>query len=102
MGIDVNAVRPLPAPAEGRDQLSALRARIDELDLGILRLIEQRGLVVEEILELKRSVDLPVQDEGRERQLLERLRAKHRGPHDWQEVERVFRLLLEISRGLAR
>jgi 3-deoxy-7-phosphoheptulonate synthase / chorismate mutase len=102
MGVDVSAANALRAPAEGQDQLSALRARIDEVDLGILRLIEQRGHIVEEILLLKQSVDLPVLDEARERQLLERLRARHRGPHDWQEVERVFRLLLEISRGLAR
>ena len=102
MGLDMSAAQALRAPAEGRDQLSSLRARIDEVDLGILRLIEQRGHIVEEILLLKQSVDLPVLDEARERQLLERLRARHRGPHDWQEVERVFRLLLEISRGLAR
>ena len=82
-------------------RLLALRDRIDELDLGILRLVEQRGRVVEEILELKQSAGMPVLDENRERQLLRRLRDRHRGPHDWHDVERVFRLLLEISRGLA-
>ena len=84
------------------ERLLALRDRIDELDLGILRLVEQRGRVVEEILALKRSSGMPVLDEDRERQLLGRLRASHRGPHDWHDVERVFRLLLEISRGLAK
>lgn len=83
------------------ERLLALRDRIDELDLGILRLVEQRGRVVEEILALKQSAGMPVLDENRERQLLRRLQARHRGPHDWHDVERVFRLLLEISRGLA-
>ncbi len=83
------------------ERLLALRDRIDELDLGILRLVEQRGRVVEQILALKQSAGMPVLDENRERQLLRRLQAKHRGPHDWHDVERVFRLLLEISRGLA-
>jgi len=90
------------APSEeASERLLALRDRIDELDLGILRLVEQRGHVVEEILALKQVSGMPVLDEAREHQLLRRLRARHRGPHDWHDVERVFRLLLEISRGLA-
>ena len=44
------------APSEeASERLLALRDRIDELDLGILRLVEQRGHVVEEILALKRG-----------------------------------------------
>jgi len=52
------------------DGLASLRIRIDEIDLGILRLIEQRGAVVEEILRLKQSSGRAVLDEARERQLL--------------------------------
>ena len=85
---------------ETAERLLGLRDRIDEIDLGILRLVEHRGRVVEDILALKQSSGMPVLDEAREQQLLRRLRARHRGPHDWQDVERVFRLLLEISRGL--
>jgi 3-deoxy-7-phosphoheptulonate synthase/chorismate mutase len=102
MGVGMSAVRAMAQPIDRTDRLPALRARIDELDLGILKLIEQRGHTVEDIFLLKRSAGLPVLDETRERQLLERLRAMHRGPHDWHDVERVFRLLLEISRGLAQ
>jgi len=43
-----------------------------------------------------------VLDEARERQVLERLRGMHGGPHEWAGVERIFRMLLEISRGLAK
>jgi 3-deoxy-7-phosphoheptulonate synthase/chorismate mutase len=84
------------------DGLASLRARIDEIDLGILRLIEQRGAVVEEILRLKQSSGRAVLDEARERQLLDRLRGLHVGPHDWHAVELVFRQLLAMSRGLAK
>ena len=84
------------------DQLPALRARIDELDRSILHLIDERGRTVQDILALKQSAGVPVLDEARERQVLERLRRMHRGPHEWGGVERIFRLLLEISRGLAR
>lgn len=80
--------------------LHALRLKIDEQDLNILQAIEQRGRVVEEILLLKQSAGLPAFDAIRERQLLERLRARYRGPYDWPAVEGLFRSLLEMSRTL--
>jgi chorismate mutase len=90
------------APEQHLDHLRALRARIDEVDLGILRLMELRGRIVEDIGLHKQAVGIPVLDEVRERQLLERLRWLNQGPYEWHDVERVFRLLLEISRSLAR
>jgi len=97
-----NAMQLAVNRAGDLDELPALRARIDEIDLGILRLIDERGRTVEDILALKQSAGMPVLDEARERQVLERLRRMHRGPHAWSGVERIFRLVLEISRGLAR
>jgi len=89
------------SPPEPRlEALHALRLRIDEQDLNILRAIEQRGRIVEEILALKQSAGFPPFDAIRERQLLERLHAMYRGPYQWQEVEQLFRTLLEMSRTL--
>jgi 3-deoxy-7-phosphoheptulonate synthase/chorismate mutase len=102
MGLDMSAARLDVGHAGPMEQLPALRARIDEIDLGILQLIDERGRTVQEILALKRSAGVPVLDEAREQQVLDRLRNMHRGPHAWSGVERIFRLLLEISRGLAR
>ena len=88
-------------PPEPRlEALQALRLRIDEQDLNILGAIEQRGRIVEEILALKQSAGFPAFDAIRERQLLQRLHAMYRGPYPWQDVEQVFRTLLEMSRTL--
>ena len=101
MGVGMNAARLDLVQAGPMEQLPTLRARIDELDRGILQLIDERGRTVQRILALKQSAGVPVLDEAREQQVLARLRGMHRGPHAWSGVERVFRLLLEISRGLA-
>ena len=92
---------PQASPPEPRlEALQALRLRIDKQDLSILQAIEQRGRIVEEILALKQSAGFPAFDAIRERQLLERLHATYRGPYQWQEVEQLFRTLLEMSRTL--
>ncbi|HMM72279.1 MAG TPA: chorismate mutase [Rhodocyclaceae bacterium] len=80
--------------------LHALRARIDEQDQRILRAIEARGRIVEEVLVLKQTAGFPAFDAIRERQLLERLQAAYHGPYHWRQVEQVFRTLLEMSRTL--
>jgi 3-deoxy-7-phosphoheptulonate synthase / chorismate mutase len=80
--------------------LHVLRLSIDEQDLNILRAVEQRGRIVEEILVLKQSAGLPAFDAIRERQLLQRLHYMYRGPYLWQDVEHLFRTLLEMSRTL--
>lgn len=80
--------------------LRVLRTRIDEQDLDILRAIEQRGRIVEEILVLKQSAEFPGRDPIRERQLLQGLHDMYRGPYLWRDVEKVFRALLEMSRTL--
>jgi 3-deoxy-7-phosphoheptulonate synthase/chorismate mutase len=92
------------APQETVDSrftaLRALRSRIDEQDLRILRAIEERGRIVEDVLALKQSAGFPAFDAIRERQLLQSLQATYRGPYHWLEVEQVFRTLLEMSRTL--
>jgi 3-deoxy-7-phosphoheptulonate synthase/chorismate mutase len=80
--------------------LHSLRTRIDEQDLRILRAIEARGRIVEEVLVLKQAAGFPAFDAIRERQLLERLQSTYHGPYHWRQVEQVFRTLLEMSRTL--
>jgi 3-deoxy-7-phosphoheptulonate synthase/chorismate mutase len=82
-------------------RLAALRVMIDQVDLELLRLLERRGQVVREVMALKQSTGTPIQDPMREEQILSRLREMRRGPYEWHAIARVFRLVLEISRGLA-
>lgn len=101
MSQSVAGARPLSDSSGSRSaELQVLRSRIDEQDLRILRAIEERGRIVEDVIVLKQSAGFPAFDAIRERQLLQRLQATYRGPYHWHEVEQVFRTLLEMSRTL--
>lgn len=88
-----------PASANAA-MLDQLRAEVDRIDLALLRLVERRGRVVEQILDVKDAAGWPVRNELRERQLLSRLQNMYRGPYRWSDVRRLFDVLLQISLGL--
>ncbi|MCL2448280.1 MAG: prephenate dehydratase [Polyangiaceae bacterium] len=56
--------------------LDDLRKRIDDLDEGILKLLEDRASVMNDVARAKREANLPTYDPERERQLLDRLSAR--------------------------
>ncbi len=80
--------------------LQALRLRIDEQDLKILRAIEERGRIVEEVLVLKQSAGFRRSTRFASASCCSACRPLYRGPYQWQDVEHVFRTLLEMSRTL--
>ena len=91
---------PVDPAAGNATKLDRLRAEVDRIDLALLRLVERRGLVVEQILDVKDAAGWPVRNELRERQLLSRLQNMYRGPYRWSDVRRLFDVLLQISLGL--
>jgi chorismate mutase/prephenate dehydratase len=56
--------------------LDDLRKRIDELDEGILKLLDDRARVVGDVARAKLEANLPTYDPDRERQVLDRLAAR--------------------------
>ncbi|HEY8091182.1 MAG TPA: prephenate dehydratase [Polyangiaceae bacterium] len=56
--------------------LDDLRKRIDDLDDGILKLLDERARVVAEVASAKRDAQMPTYDPDRERRVLDRLAAR--------------------------
>lgn len=77
------------------DTLKALRAKIDEYDEQIIKLIIRRLELVREIGEYKAVNGLPVVDEARERELLS---ARKRQAPPNLPVDEIFKPILEQSR----
>lgn len=79
--------------------LEELRKRIDEIDRDIIRLLEERFEIVEEIAGIKRSRGLKIEDDIRER----KVRKNYRGTAkklDEDFVEKLVDLILKQSKGI--
>ena len=78
-------------------ELSDYRGEIDRIDSQIVRLLTERMDVCRRIAEWKNQKGLPVLDEAREQEKLERLAAA--APEEYaDDVQTVYRLLFALSR----
>lgn len=86
----------------GKAQVARLRARIDRLNIRMLRLLESRATLVRTIMAVKRRIGAGRIDRSREDQMIRALLGESRGVLSRQDLERQFRCLFRISRGLGR
>ena len=82
--------------ADGGGELDNLRGQLDILDTELTTLFVLRQSISRRIGAYKREHHLPVQDAGREEQVLHT--RGQLAPERRQQVERLFRLLMELSR----
>ena len=82
--------------ADGGGELDNLRGQLDILDTELTTLFARRQSISRRIGAYKREHHLPVQDTGREEQVLHT--RGQLAPERRQQVERLFRLLMELSR----
>lgn len=83
-------------------ELSGYRQRIDEIDLEILRLINQRTEVVEGIGRIKRQLSLPIYEPKREEDVYRNITENNRGPLPSEAVKRVFERIIDEMRSVQR
>ena len=83
-----------------RSDLQRLRQEIDDLDNQILRLLNQRMLLVEEIAALKNKAGRDAMDLNREQAIFRRLARQNQGPLAWGAVKKIFGEILAASRDI--
>jgi monofunctional chorismate mutase len=83
-----------------RSDLQRLRQEIDDLDNQILRLLNQRMLLVEEIAALKNKTGRNAMDLNREQAIFRRLASQNEGPLAWGAVKKIFGEILAASRDI--
>jgi chorismate mutase/prephenate dehydratase len=83
--------------AEPDKQLDAFRAEIDALDSQIVKLLNQRATLVQQIGRRKATVGLPTYKPDREREVLNRVRQANQGPLAERTVIAIYRELMSGS-----
>lgn len=82
------------------ERLEELRSRIDAVDLEIVRQLNERAQLVQEITTLKGGVGVQVFDPKREEEILRRVAEENPGPIYDSTMREVFELILHRIRDL--
>ena len=85
-------------PNQSFGRLEGCRREIDEVDVRILELLNQRTRVVEEIGRIKRSLAMPIYEPRREDQVFRNVTENNQGPLPADAVKRIFERIIDEMR----
>ena len=80
------------------EDLTRCRVRIDELDLRLLDLLNQRTTIVEEIGRIKEELRLAIYEPKREEQVFANILKHNSGPLPPDAVKRIFERIIDEMR----
>jgi chorismate mutase len=79
-------------------KLKKKRKEIDLIDQKLLTLLNQRLRAALEMGKIKKEMGKKVYDPKREKELLERLKLKNKGPLKEKDLKEIFKTIIEVSR----
>lgn len=82
--------------------LEHCRVRIDELDLRLLDLLNQRTAIVEEIGRIKQDLQLAIYEPKREEQVFASVTRHNSGPLPDDAVRRIFERIIDEMRNIQK
>jgi len=80
------------------NKLKEKRKKIDLIDQKLLNLLNQRLSIALETGKIKKEMEKKAYDPQREKEVLERLKLKNRGPLKGEDLERIFKMIIRICR----
>ncbi|OEG00011.1 chorismate mutase [Vulcanibacillus modesticaldus] len=78
-------------------ELEELRAKVDEINLQLLHLINKRAEIIQEIGNIKTKQGMPRFDPIREREMIDKIRANNNGPFDDNTILHLFKQIFKAS-----
>ncbi|MGC4050262.1 MAG: chorismate mutase [Paludibaculum sp.] len=87
---------------EAQAALADLRALIDNVDLRILALFNERADVVSRIGDIKKTMTMPIYEPKREDEVFRNVLQGNRGPLSEGAVRRLFERIIDEMRTLQR
>jgi chorismate mutase len=83
-----------------QERVRELRERVDEVDGELIRALNERARIVQEIMTLKAESGAPVYDPKREEEILRRVVEQNTGPIYDSSMRAIFELILHRIRDL--
>jgi len=84
------------------NKLKEKRKKIDLIDRKLLSLLNQRLRIALEIGEIKKQMGTKIYDPKREKEVLRRLKLTNRGPLKSKDLEKIFRMIMKVCRGVQK
>lgn len=88
------------ADAEMQEKVNELRGRVDEVDRELVRALNERARIVQEIVSIKGEAGKPLFDPRREEEILRRVAEQNEGPIYNTSMREIFELILHRIRDL--
>jgi chorismate mutase len=86
--------------AESQEKVRELRERVDQVDRELIRALNERARIVQEIMVLKTEAGAAVYDPRREEEILQRVVEQNTGPIYDSSMRDIFELILHRIRDL--
>ncbi len=83
-----------------QEKVQELRNRVDEVDKDLVRALNERARIVQEIMAMKAEAGSPVYDPKREEEILQRAMEYNEGPIYDTSMREIFELILHRIRDL--
>ena len=83
-----------------QERVRELRSRVDEVDRKLIRSLNERASIVQEIMAIKAEAGAPVYDPRREEEILQRVMEMNTGPIYDSSMRDIFELILHRIRDL--
>lgn len=84
------------------EDLEQCRVRIDEIDLRLLELLNQRTAIVEQIGRVKQELELSIYEPKREEQVFSNVTGHNHGPLPQEAVKRIFERIIDEMRNIQK
>jgi chorismate mutase len=78
------------------------RKKIDELDLRLVELLNERATAAQAIGRLKRNTKMPIYEPEREKTIFENVRKANHGPLPDNELRHVYERIIDVMRNIQK
>jgi chorismate mutase len=83
-----------------QSRIEDLRSRVDEVDRELIRILNERARIVQEIVAIKAEAGKPLFDPRREEEILQKVAQQNEGPIYDTSMREIFELILHRIRDL--